>query len=83
MIDRATFRRLNSNYALPQPVPPKVDENIHIPGFGQQYDPYGNPIPEPLPSINNPGITFQKDKSTLPLLTFHYDSGSSCSSPVK
>lgn len=58
MIDRATFRRLNSNYILPNPVPPKVDDNNNIPGFGQQYDPYGNPMPEPLPLINSPGILF-------------------------
>ncbi|KAH9487460.1 ATPase family AAA domain-containing protein 3B [Psilocybe cubensis] len=63
MIDRATFRRLNANYAVPNPVPPKTEENIHIPGFGQQYDRYGNPIPEAAPPVNPPEHLVQLSSS--------------------
>ena len=53
MVDRATFRRLNSNYQLPTPVPPKGEENAGPPmqldsRFGPQFDSYGNPIPQPV-----------------------------------
>ncbi|KAF8148667.1 P-loop containing nucleoside triphosphate hydrolase protein [Crassisporium funariophilum] len=53
MIDRATFRRLNSNYQLPTPVPPKVEDNSDVAGssrFGltPPIDMYGNPTPPPV-----------------------------------
>lgn len=64
MVDRATFRRLNPNYVLPTPVPPKVEDNAHIKTnnrFGQQHqqvDPYGNPIPMPIVPVQNLGTHF-------------------------
>ncbi|KAF8882735.1 P-loop containing nucleoside triphosphate hydrolase protein [Gymnopilus junonius] len=60
MVDRATFRRLNPNYVLPTPVPPKVEDNVDTKTntrFNQppQYDSYGNPLP-PLQVNQNLGI---------------------------
>ncbi|KAJ7766171.1 hypothetical protein B0H16DRAFT_1523250 [Mycena metata] len=54
MIDRATFHRLNPNYAFPTPVPPKNehDGNGHNARMAGQmgYDMYGNPeVPQPMP----------------------------------
>jgi len=50
MVDRATFRRLNSNYLLPTPVPPKTEDNA-VAGTDDRFaipcDPYGNPNPQP------------------------------------
>ncbi|KAJ7028311.1 hypothetical protein C8F04DRAFT_1119630 [Mycena alexandri] len=50
MIDRATFHRLNPNYAFPTPVPPKNDlDGNGINGMAGQmgYDMYGNIVPPP------------------------------------
>jgi len=63
MVDRATFRRLNSNYQMPIPVPPKADENAGVQvgsRFGPQFDPYGNPIPQP-PSVASFTQPFTQD----------------------
>ncbi|KAJ7114472.1 hypothetical protein C8R44DRAFT_881309 [Mycena epipterygia] len=60
MIDRATFHRLNANYALPTPVPPKNEHNVNgggnprdrMPGMPTMaYDMYGEPVLQapPLP----------------------------------
>ena len=46
MVDRATFRRLNPKYILPTPVPLKMEDGSIPSHFGQQYDPFGNPLPE-------------------------------------
>lgn len=62
MVDRATFRRLNPNYQVPTPCPPKheVEEfappssgrpspyNSGLPMPPMQFDNYGNPIAIPL-----------------------------------
>jgi hypothetical protein len=60
MVDRATFRRLTPNYVLPTPVPPKVEDNTDTKTnsrFVQQFDAYGNPLPQ-QPVIQSPGIIF-------------------------
>ncbi|KAJ7775948.1 hypothetical protein DFH07DRAFT_911992 [Mycena maculata] len=55
MVDRATFHRLNANYAFPTPVPPKNDNNAIPNGspfqqnnivfeHGQAVDMYGQPV---------------------------------------
>ncbi|KAJ7115454.1 hypothetical protein C8R44DRAFT_740030 [Mycena epipterygia] len=53
MIDCATSHRLNANYALPTPVPPKNDHNVNgggnprdrMPGMpNMAYDMYGEPV---------------------------------------
>ena len=52
MVDRATFRRLNTDYQLPTPIPPNEEENAGVPvpdsRFGSQVDMYGHPIPQPV-----------------------------------
>jgi len=69
MVDRATFRRLNTNYQMPTPIPPKAEE---IPGrqldhrFGPQIDMYGNPIPQPLPAFAQ-GLPRNMSMSTVNL----------------
>jgi hypothetical protein len=50
MVDRATFCRLNTDYQLPTPVPPKEGEHAGAPvqldsRFGPQFDLYGHRIP--------------------------------------
>ncbi|KDR69962.1 hypothetical protein GALMADRAFT_255287 [Galerina marginata CBS 339.88] len=55
MVDRATFRRLNANYILPTPVPPKVEDSAVKANsrFAPQYDIYGNPLPEQIVPVNS------------------------------
>ncbi|KAJ7148971.1 hypothetical protein C8R43DRAFT_1193626 [Mycena crocata] len=56
MIDRATFHRLNANYAFPPPLPPKSDANaldahMNNPNNGYMnngYDMYGQPVQVPI-----------------------------------
>ncbi|KAJ6473510.1 P-loop containing nucleoside triphosphate hydrolase protein [Mycena vulgaris] len=50
MVDRATFHRLNANYAFPTPVSPKSDHDPRGNNNGrmpQGYDAYGEPIMPP------------------------------------
>lgn len=53
MVDRTTFRRLNTNYPLPTPVPPKAEDSA-VSGADARFtnalhDPYGNPMPQVAP----------------------------------
>jgi len=62
MIDRATFRRLNANYAVPTPVPPKTDnENTISDG---RRDPHHMPPPPSLPS---PQFYFDHNGAPIPV----------------
>ncbi|KAJ7464897.1 hypothetical protein B0H11DRAFT_1814831 [Mycena galericulata] len=63
MVDRATFHRLNANYAFPTPVPPKSEhDNVHAgrapPNMhgNMGYDMYGEPVMVPPPML--PGQAF-------------------------
>jgi len=70
MVDRATFRRLNTNYQMPIPIPPKSEE---IPGaqvdhrFGPQFDMYGNPVPPPVVAPFTQGLRRNMSMSTVNL----------------
>ena len=53
MVDRATFHRLNTNYQLPTPVPPKGEDNARVPvpvdsRFEPQADLHTHSIPQPV-----------------------------------
>ncbi|KAJ7092995.1 P-loop containing nucleoside triphosphate hydrolase protein [Mycena belliarum] len=58
MVDRATFHRLNANYTLPTPVPPKNEhENDQELNNGlMTYDRYGQPLTASPPTL--PGQAF-------------------------
>ncbi|KDR70007.1 hypothetical protein GALMADRAFT_145052 [Galerina marginata CBS 339.88] len=62
MVDRATFRRLNANYRLPTPVPPKMKDASTTVKFNPrfappppqlQFDSFGHPIPNNMPLVQN------------------------------
>ena len=60
-----------SNYQLPNPVPPKVEENAGAPvqldsRFGPQFDPYGNPIPQPVAIFAQGSYVTLLDKCAIP-----------------
>jgi len=67
MIDRASFRRLNSNYQLPTPIQPKVEGNTstNTSPFGPQVDMYGNLQPPIVGStVNLDIVRTQTDNDT-------------------
>jgi hypothetical protein len=56
VVDRATFRRLNPNYYVPVPVPPKLEvEEIAPPPSGGRFNPYDSALPMPPMQFDNYG----------------------------
>ncbi|KAJ7661754.1 hypothetical protein B0H17DRAFT_1162981 [Mycena rosella] len=73
MVDRATFHRLNPNYAFPAPVPPKNEHDQDGNPRGMQnphgmqnmaYDMYGQPVVQPVVPVGDGALVHTQNDAT-------------------